>query len=305
MKTVLVDRENCIGCTNCTHVCPKIFEMKEGKSLPKRAAEESEIPEVELAIAQCPVQVISWEGEENSKKQSSTGGLFSFFSGIFGKKKSSSIQLLSKRYLTKDVALFQFSKPEKNALPGQFYTLQFQNSGKDIQRSYSLFDEDEESISFCIHLTPNGEGSRILRNLEEKEQVKYSGPFGQFLLQESSSPKVFIATGTGVAPIFMMLQKMSKDIPATLLFGVRNEEDIFLEKELSAFPNLKTIITLSAPSEQWKGSKGRVTDILPTLSFSPKTEFYLCGNPNMIEDGRLYLQKEGVLPENVFYEHFS
>ncbi len=60
MKTVLVDRENCIGCENCTLVCSQVFEMREGKSSPKNPVDDGLIADVDMAIAQCPVQVISW-----------------------------------------------------------------------------------------------------------------------------------------------------------------------------------------------------------------------------------------------------
>jgi len=61
MKTVIVDRKNCIGCTNCTQVCPKVFTMVDGKSMPDNEAFEPEKDEndVQMAIEQCPVQVIS------------------------------------------------------------------------------------------------------------------------------------------------------------------------------------------------------------------------------------------------------
>ncbi len=66
MKTVMVDRKNCIGCQNCTWVCPKIFQMAEGASVPNNEffdiTTDSEL--MDRAIAECPVSVISWSDSE-------------------------------------------------------------------------------------------------------------------------------------------------------------------------------------------------------------------------------------------------
>ena len=242
--------------------------------------------EVELAIAQCPVQAISWE-ERKLKKQSSTGGLFSLLRN-FGKK-SSSIQLLSKRYLTKDVALFQFSKPRKNALPGQFYTLQFQNSGKDIQRSYSLFDEDE-----ALHFLYSSHSKWRRFSYPSKFRRERTGEIQRSVRTISSSreffPKVFIATGTGVAPIFMMLQRCPKIFRQRFSWSTKwrgyfsRKRTLCLSKSQNnyyAFCSFWAVERIERTRDGYSSHP----------FFSPKTEFYLCGNPNMIEDGRLYLQR--------------
>jgi len=52
-----VDREKCIGCAACTAICPKGFEMRGGKSYPKRAKVERLSCEKD-AEAGCPVQAI-------------------------------------------------------------------------------------------------------------------------------------------------------------------------------------------------------------------------------------------------------
>jgi len=53
-----VDKNKCIGCGSCAAVCPEAFEMKDGKSVPKRAKVEKISCEAE-AESICPVQAIS------------------------------------------------------------------------------------------------------------------------------------------------------------------------------------------------------------------------------------------------------
>ena len=52
---------------------------------------------------------------------------------------------------------------------------------------------------------------------------------GHFVLQDNNTPKVFIGTGTGFAPLYFQIlaQKTKKHLPMRFIFGVREEVDIF------------------------------------------------------------------------------
>lgn len=54
---ITVDRKKCIGCGACAAVCPGSFEMKGGKSQPKKPKVEKLTCEM-AAEAGCPVQAI-------------------------------------------------------------------------------------------------------------------------------------------------------------------------------------------------------------------------------------------------------
>ena len=55
---VSVDKEKCIGCGACAATCPKVFELKNGKSSIKKGQENSKSACVKEAIEGCPVQAI-------------------------------------------------------------------------------------------------------------------------------------------------------------------------------------------------------------------------------------------------------
>jgi ferredoxin len=61
LRIPVVDKEICISCEVCTHICPEVFEMqKDGKSgvhNPTGAPEEK----IEEAMNNCPVACITWE----------------------------------------------------------------------------------------------------------------------------------------------------------------------------------------------------------------------------------------------------
>ncbi len=61
-KTVIIDRDECIGCESCVEICPEVFGFDEQDEkafviIPAGGDEEC----IEEAISSCPVECISWE----------------------------------------------------------------------------------------------------------------------------------------------------------------------------------------------------------------------------------------------------
>ncbi len=50
---VILNKEKCIGCGSCESVCPKLFELKEGKSHLKDAKVEGEKEILEIEDPGC------------------------------------------------------------------------------------------------------------------------------------------------------------------------------------------------------------------------------------------------------------
>jgi Na+-transporting NADH:ubiquinone oxidoreductase subunit F len=151
--------------------------------------------------------------------------------------------------------------------------------------------------------------------LREGEELTINGPYGEFYLRDSDSDILFISTGSGLAPIRAILQKMAQDHnprKATLFFGARTREHLFfydglreLEKTL---PNFTFVPTLSRPTEedQWEGERGRVTDLIEKyIPDHADIEAYICGSPAMVESCEASLEQKGVPQERIFYDKFG
>ena len=50
--------------------------------------------------------------------------------------------------------------------------------------------------------------------------IRVRGVFGEFVLAHTLNPKIFIATGTGHAPIICMLRALPEERKKTLYFSV-------------------------------------------------------------------------------------
>ena len=58
---VTVDKETCIGCGACVAACEEVFELKDGKAVPKTPETDKDCAKEAADI--CPVEAIKVEKE--------------------------------------------------------------------------------------------------------------------------------------------------------------------------------------------------------------------------------------------------
>jgi len=214
--------------------------------------------------------------------------------------------------------------------PGQYVRLTLPGPG--VSRDYSMANlpTRERQLEFLIRVLPGGAFSGYVADRARPgELVDIEGPFGRFWLRREAPPPVFVAGGTGVAPIMSMLRSLAEtrpDDPAVLVFGNTAAGDVFFERELAelakGFPGLVVHHCVVDPPAGWDGEVGLVTDVLaarfperltPPLSGghppSPGGDpaahtWYLCGPPPMIEATLALLAARGVPADQIFEENF-
>jgi ferredoxin-NADP reductase len=95
-------------------------------------------------------------------------------------------------------------------VPGQFVSCLLPVDA-EIIRPYSIASSPEESerIELLLNLVPGGVGSRHLFALEPGATLRFTGPWGTFVCDRAPDAEtVFIAGGTGIAPIRPMLRRV-------------------------------------------------------------------------------------------------
>lgn len=228
-------------------------------------------------------------------------------------------RLIQKEQLTKDVFEFIFEILEDKEIDcksGQFFMLQIPVEGSFPQkRAYSLASPGfmKDKFRFCIKLLENGVASNFLRKFEIGSEATFQGPFGRFVIPDDCQKNIlFIATGTGIAPFYGMLEDLfSKKYPQNieLFFGLRNEEDIFYQDVLEKFakenPNFKYHLAVSRAKEDFKGLKGRLTEHLKVSDYDKNnTEIYLCGSGAMVNEVKEKFLNEGFEKSSIHEELF-
>ncbi len=199
-----------------------------------------------------------------------------------------------------------------------YHSGQYVNITKDqIRRSYSIANayEGNTTLVFFIKKYENGLMSNYwFHEAKVNDLLRIEGPIGSFFLRESQMENiVFLATGTGVAPIKAILEslnlhdKVQQNKKFWLINGARYKKDIFWNpKRLGALSNFNYIPVLSRATENWNGEKGYVQDILLKQSVDlSNSQVYACGSNVMIESAKKILLVNGLHNNHFFSDVFT
>lgn len=219
--------------------------------------------------------------------------------------------LAKKEYLTKDVLFFSLKVPESFSFEaGQFVTLKIEKEGTTKYKSYSILSPPSQKgeLNFCVKIIPHGFASDVFKDMLLGQEFRIKGPLGHLLLNSAAQEHWFICVGTGVTPFYSMIQEYLPKHPEPkfkLIFGVRNEEDLFFGEEFKAlqkrYRNFEYLATLSQGC--WNGHTGRVQKYLEG-ELQDKT-FYICGLKEMVLETKELLLQQGVQPENIKVERYT
>ncbi len=205
--------------------------------------------------------------------------------------------------------------------PGQYIQLEvprYKKTKGPEYRAYSVSSpaDNRREVELVITRVPEGAVTTYVHDyVKQGEQLIMTGPYGDFYLRESERDILFIATGSGLAPIKSILHQMASakiERKATLFFGDRRRHDLYYLEEIKTFeesiPRFTFVPTLSRATEedQWDGEKGRVTDLIEKhIPENAPLDIYICGSPAMVDSCEEILMKKGIDPENIYYDKFE
>jgi len=221
-------------------------------------------------------------------------------------------------YDVKEISLKLIDPPLLEFAAGQYIAIEITETKDGHQRlnnrPYSIVSppEEREVIKLCANLVPGGPGSTYLHSLQVGEKVPFLYPLGFFTIKDRTMSLLFVATGTGIVPIKSMilhLLRSGSQRPMMLLWGLRKEEDLYYQSEFTAlarkYPFFKYLLTLSQPSPEWEGLRGRVTHrIHHEIETVENLEAYLCGSLTMIKEIRSILLEKGLPKKSIHFEKF-
>jgi CDP-4-dehydro-6-deoxyglucose reductase len=217
--------------------------------------------------------------------------------------------------LSEDSMLLQLKLPANEKLvflAGQYIEFLLKDGGR---RSFSIANSphDAELIELHVRHVAGGQFTdHVFNKMKERDILRCEGPMGTFFLREDSDkPIVFVASGTGFAPIKAVIEHMfHKNIarPATLYWGGRRPKDLYMnalaEKWVAEHPGFKyvPVISEAAAEDQWSGRTGfvhrAVMQDFPDLSGH---QVYACGVPIMVDSAKRDFIAQCKLPEEEFY----
>ena len=228
-------------------------------------------------------------------------------------------RLTRMKQLAPDVAVLTLQLPSSETF--KFYAGQYVElilkEGK--RRAYSMANSPDQAAALELHVRhmPGGVFTDHVfgagaTQMKEREILRLEGPFGSFFLrEETQKPIVFLASGTGFAPIKAIIESMiERDVQrkAVLYWGGRRPQDLYMDELVrgwtSAIADFEYVPVVSdaLPEDQWAGRTGFVHQAVmqdfPDLSGH---EVYACGAPVVVESARVDFKGRCSLPDDCFF----
>lgn len=218
-----------------------------------------------------------------------------------------------------DVAILKLQLPASERfqfLAGQYLEFLLKDGQR---RAYSIANAPEQEGPLELHIRhlPGGLFTDFVfaakdPALKEKDILRFEGPLGSFFLREDSKkPIIFVAAGTGFAPIKSIIEQMqAKKIqrPISLYWGGRRPSDLYMnslcETWAQDLPDFKYIPVISdaLPEDAWDGRSGFVHEAVMTDHPNLKDfQIYACGAPVMVNAARQDFSSQCHLPEEEFF----
>ena len=218
-----------------------------------------------------------------------------------------------------DVAILKLQLPATERfqfLAGQYLEFLLKDGQR---RAYSIANAPDHDGPLELHIRhlPGGLFTDFVFGakdpaLKEKDILRFEGPLGSFFLREDSKkPIIFVAAGTGFAPIKSIVEQMQlKKIhrPIHLYWGGRRPSDLYLDtlcqswaKEISDFKYIP-VISDALPEDQWVGRAGFVHQaVIADHPDMADFQVYACGAPVMVNAARQDFSSQCRLPEEEFF----
>src|SRR3954469_6603399 len=214
-----------------------------------------------------------------------------------------------------DVAVLYLSLPANERLQflaGQYLEI-IMRDGK--RRAYSMGNAPEDDAHIELHVRNMANGAfteYVFGKMKERDILRFEGPLGTFFLREDSDkPIVFVASGTGFAPIKSIVEHalhIGVKREMVLYWGARTRADLYMfdlpmkwQAEHENF-SFVPVLSDSPPEDNWAGRTGlvhrAVMEDFPDLS---GYQLYACGVPVMVESAHRDFTTQCGLPEEEFF----
>jgi CDP-4-dehydro-6-deoxyglucose reductase len=194
--------------------------------------------------------------------------------------------------------------------------------GKRRAFSFANAPHDDDLLEMHLRLIPGGQFTHyVFSEMHEKAILRLEGPFGSFYLREDSDkPIIFVAGGTGFAPIKGIIEhaahhKIQRKM--VLYWGAKSLHDLYMNELPQQWqaenPNFSYIPVLSEAlaEDNWQGRTGLVHQaVLDDYSNHAQNglsnyQVYCCGAPAMVDIAHQAFQLQGMLEDEFFSDAFT
>ncbi len=212
-----------------------------------------------------------------------------------------------------DVAIIKLRLPPSASFKfraGQYIDLLYAG----LRRSYSIANSQECSSGIELHIKAvhNGKMStKIFKEFKKDTLIRIDGPIGTFFLRSSNRPIIFVAGGTGFAPVKAMIEELlhkNDKRPIYIYWGSTTSSGFYsslAEDWASEYEHINFIPVVSGEDPEWDGRVGLVhKSVLEDFGSLEKFDVYACGSPLMIEAARKEFEAFNLPKDRFFSDAF-
>jgi len=239
----------------------------------------------------------------------------------------SNATLVERRDVAAHVASL-FVRPDEAAAapyaPGQYATLGLVDGERIIQRPYSMAAPHaaDGAWEFHVRRVRGGALTERLWDVPAGGRLRLGAPRGRFTADPADPrPRLFVATGTGIAPFVAMIRDdlaAGRRRQTVVVHGVAHADELGFFGFLDALDadrrsGIRYLPTISRPAEPrnaaWSGATGRaetaLADHWADLGLDcGGSVAYLCGNPGMVAAVQATLAARGMAAGDVRTESY-
>lgn len=310
-KPVVVDPLNCmVGCTTCANTCP---------------AHAIAFPPIETVLA------LEGSGQVRHAVEDDLLARRDVLAATESLPHPDRIILLDVvhiEHIGKDVMRVQFKPAQPGECfcefsPGQYIEL-WQPESSHLSRSYSIANSPHGDGNITLHIR-RVEGGRFtdwaFNDMKVGDTVQARGPLGSFTMRSRpETPLLFMAGGTGLAPVLALLEQQSRFAPQrdmVLIWGMQNPDAFYALDDLHALmaqaPGLQVYLASAEGGVGQASVDGRLHRFIGTvvdaltqnLALLGTRDVYVAGPPVMLREVVRTLEAEHVDSARVHIDSFG
>lgn len=309
-KPVVIDPLNCmVGCTTCANTCPvhaiefppldRILAL-EGRTGVRHAVEDDLLTRYDLLAAAATV--------------SHPDRVVALTVASIDRATSDVLKVVLAP-VTAGECFCEFT-------PGQYIEL-WQPDATHMSRSYSIANAPHGDGSIVLHIR-RVDGGRFTTwafdSMKVGDHLQARGPLGAFTMRSVADvPLLFIAGGTGVAPVLALIEQQSRFEPQrdmVLLWGMRHAADFYAQGDLRELLVRASGLQVRLVAEEMNGDAApaqglalKVGTVTSALVSDPgllaRRDVYAAGPPAMLREVSQVLTAGGVDSGRVHFDSFG
>jgi NAD(P)H-flavin reductase/hemoglobin-like flavoprotein len=216
----------------------------------------------------------------------------------------------------KDIAVFTVQPMQPLEFrAGQYVSIECPRFQPRLWRTYSVANAPRRDNTLEFHVRALGAGwvsSALVRRLQVGDMIRLAAPMGTMNLdRRSTRDAVFIAGGTGLAPIKSLLEELTRYNRTRwvhVFFGAKNREELYdlpdLNRLAARYPWL-SVVTACSDDEGFGGEHGNISDVVARYGPWSDHDFFVSGSGMMVKATLKTLAELQVPSIRIKYDSFS